>query len=141
MDAPKQRKRNLKTARQALKKQPDPKKRSSWLKKLFKLIFLPIRLVFKWLNQPVRTHADYSQNSKLSALAKHRSVVPPYVRQSAAEIKLVTWPTFSAAMRLTSAVFFFAVFFAVVVAGLDWALTRIFEEIILNKAENLRNLF
>ena len=74
-------------------------------------------------------------------LTKQRSMVPPYIRQSAAEIKLVSWPPFSSAMRLTSAVFFFAVFFAILVSALDWALTQIFEEIILNKAENLRNLF
>ena len=141
MNGSKQRKRNLKTARQTVEKQPSLKKKSSWFKKLLSLIFLPFRLIFRWLNQPVKTHADYNQNAWSSMLTKQRSMVLPYIRQSAAEIKLVSWPSFSSAMRLTSAVFLFAVFFALIVSGLDWALTQIFEEIILNKAENLRNLF
>ena len=60
-------------------------------------------------------------------------MVPAYVRNSFFEIRLVVWPAFSVAMRLTTAVIIFAIFFALLVALLDWVLTQIFEEIILNK--------
>ena len=107
-----------------------------------KLVLFPFVWLFRWLNRPVKVHADYGeQNSVMSGLAKERSLMPAYIRNSFNEIKLVSWPTFPAAMKLTFAVFFFAAFFAVVVTALDWVLTQVFEEIILNKAENIRNLF
>ncbi|MYB39671.1 preprotein translocase subunit SecE [Candidatus Saccharibacteria bacterium] len=107
-----------------------------------KLILSPLIWLFKWLNRPVRVHAGYGQqNSVMSGLAKERSLMPAYIRNSFNEIKLVSWPTFPAAIRLTFAVFFFAAFFAIVVTALDWVLTQVFEEIILNKAENIRGIF
>ena len=107
-----------------------------------KFVLSPFVWLFKWLNRPVRVHADYGEDSPvMSGLAKERSLMPAYIRNSFNEIKLVSWPTFPAAIRLTLAVFLFAAFFAIVVTALDWVLTQVFEEIILNKAENIRNLF
>ena len=41
-------------------------------------------------------------------------------------------------MKLTFSVAIFATFFALVVYAADWLLTKIFEEIILNESENIR---
>ena len=127
-------------------KEAKPRRSSSgnpwlWPFVIVKLILSPFIWLFRWLNKPVKVHADYKQDSLAAGLAKERSLMPTYVRNSFNEIRMVSWPTFPAAMRLTFAVFFFAAFFALVVTVLDWVLTQVFEEIILNKAENLRNLF
>lgn len=135
------RKRNLKTVRQMADQKSSLKKRPSAPKNILRLIFLPFKLIFRWLNKPVQTHADSSQNPLMENLTKQRSMTPAYVRESVVEMKAVTWPSFSVAMRLTVAVFLFAIFFALLIFVLDWILTQVFEEIILNKAENLKDLF
>ena len=135
------RKRNLKTIREVAQKRSALKQRPFWLKRLLKLSFSPLTLAWRWLNQPVHTHANANEAGLAANLTRPRSMLPAYVRDSIYEIKQVTWPNFGVAMRLTFAVFIFATFFAVIVASLDWVLTQIFEEIILNKAENLRSLF
>lgn len=57
--------------------------------------------------------------------------VPPYIRNSWKELKLVTWPNFRETLRLVYAVIIFSIIFGLVVAGLDWILTKVFKEIIL----------
>ena len=73
-----------------------------------------------------------------SALTKQRSIVPRYFRESFQEIREVTWPRFPEALRLTIAVFLFSAALALIVSGLDWLLSRAFEEIILNESQNIR---
>lgn len=55
--------------------------------------------------------------------------VPPYIRGSWRELKLVTWPNFVQSWRLTYAVLIFSVIFGVVVAILDFGLDKVFKEI------------
>ncbi len=74
------------------------------------------------------------------AWTKDRSMVPAYMRNSCFEIRMVTWPSFIQAMLLTLSVIIFAVFLSSLIAVIDWILTQIFEEIILNKGENIRSL-
>ena len=139
---PKARRRKVQTVRERAASELERRQKPSWLKYFLNLAFSPIGTLFKWLAQPVELHRSESDASSWAgAWSKQRSMVPAYVRQSVAEVRLVVWPTFSTAMRLTTAVIIFAIFFALLVALLDWVLTQIFEEIILNKAENLRNLF
>ena len=133
------RKRNIATSKPAEKDPAEPRRRPLWLK-IVRGVFLPFIWLFKWLNQPVRTHADHGEGA-MAGLTKQRSLMPAYVRESALELKQVSWPSFPAAMRLTFAVFWFAVFFALLVTALDWVLTQIFEELILNKGEGIRDLF
>lgn len=56
-------------------------------------------------------------------------IVPPYVRNSWRELRLVTWPNFVEAWRLTYAVLIFSIIFGVVVALLDFGLDKVFKEI------------
>ena len=85
-----------------------------------------IKAFSNWLNQPVMIH------DQPSVLTKNRHVFPKYVRQSASELTLISWPKFSTAIRLSVAVFLFATFFTTIVFILDTILTRIFERLFLN---------
>jgi preprotein translocase SecE subunit len=58
-------------------------------------------------------------------------IVPPYFRQSWAELKLVTWPNWTQSRQLTTAVLVFAVIFGAAIAGVDWGLDKIFKHILL----------
>ena len=87
--------------------------------------------LWAWLNQPLAGWSAPAGQSGLAAqLTKSRSLLPAYVRLSWAELKCVSWPGFGVAMRLTWAVFVFSVVFAVLVSGVDWVLTRIFQALI-----------
>ncbi len=93
----------------------------------------------RWLNQPLAGLPNPASPHPLAAsLSRSRSIVPRYVRESWAEMRQVIWPRFGQAMRLTFAVVLFSAFFAVLVSSIDWMLTKIFEEIILNESQNIR---
>jgi preprotein translocase SecE subunit len=62
-----------------------------------------------------------------------RHTIPPYFRNSFAELRNVTWPDRKLTLRLTWAVVMFAVVFAVIVGFLDWGLNIAFKHIILNQ--------
>lgn len=94
--------------------------------------------VSSFLAQSVKTH-EHKENSRWSFLTKPRSFVPGYLRNSFTELKNVTWPRLPEALRLTFAVILFAAIFTVLVTALDWVLERVFEELILNKSENIIN--
>lgn len=47
------------------------------------------------------------------------------------ELKQVTWPTKRDGTRLTSAVIAFSVVFAVILAGVDWGLDKLFKQLLL----------
>ena len=97
----------------------------------------------RWLNQPLVDLPGTGRTSRpaVDALSRQRSLAPKYVRESWAELRQVTWPRFGQAMRLTFAVMLFSAFFAILVANIDQLLTKIFEEIILNESQNIRNFF
>jgi preprotein translocase subunit SecE len=60
-----------------------------------------------------------------------RYTIPPYFRNSAKELRLVTWPNRKQSRQLTVAVMVFAVIFGVLIAGVDWLLDKVFKGIIL----------
>lgn len=98
----------------------------------------------RWLNQPMvglPGSGGRASSPTVEALSRQRSLTPKYVRESWAELRQVTWPRFGQAMRLTFAVMIFSAFFAILVYNIDRALTWIFEEIILNESQNIRNFF
>jgi preprotein translocase SecE subunit len=55
-----------------------------------------------------------------------------YIRNSYAELKLVTWPNWKQSWRLTWAVLVFSVFFGVILAIVDFGLDKLFKQLILN---------
>lgn len=58
-------------------------------------------------------------------------LVPPYVRNSFRELKLVSWPDFRQSWRLTFAVLAFAAVFGAFIAGVDYGLDKLFKDILL----------
>ena len=92
--------------------------------------------VNQWLQTPLLTHKA-SSSSLGEALTRQRSMLPKYVHDSWAEVRQITWPKFGQALRLTWAVLVFAVIFSVIVSILDWALSQLFNEFILNKSKNI----
>ena len=67
----------------------------------------------------------------LRHLNKRVRFVPKFVRESWAELKLVTWPSKSEALQKTLAVFMFAIFFTILVQILDLIFSKVIKEIIL----------
>ena len=123
------RRRNLKTAKDVLKERSKPKRGSSVSRKISRFF----GSIFSWLNQPVATSSGSASSPIISGLTKERSMFPRYIRESFQELKLVTWPSFKVALRLTTAVVIFATFFTVIVAVLDSALTEVFNQFILGE--------
>ena len=121
----KSRRRNLKTVKQVAESKAKSRKRRNSLN-----IKAKAGRLFSWLNQPVATHGS-SDNKFVSGLTKDRVAAPKYVRESFAELKLVTWPTFRTVLRLTMAVILFAAFFTIIVAILDTILEDIFNRLFL----------
>ena len=140
-DDSKGRRRNLKTVREMAESQLKQRQKPFWLKRLFQLVFWPIGALFQWLSQPLHVHESTGDATTWTgAWTKNRSMMPAYMRNSFFEIRMVTWPSFIQAMLLTLSVIIFAVFLSSLIAVIDWLLTQIFEEIILNKGENIRSL-
>lgn len=96
------------------------------IKKALAPVFRPIGKVFSKIG---KSKAFKPFKKPLRIVGK--ILVPPYIRSSWAELKLVTWPTWKQSVRLTFAVLVFAVIFAAVVAALDYGLDKIFREILL----------
>ena len=93
----------------------------------------------RWLNQPLASLPNpASPHPLVASLSRSRPLAPRYLRESWAEMRQVAWPRPGQAMRLTLAVVLFSAFFAVLVSSIDWMLTKIFEEIILNESQNIR---
>lgn len=62
-------------------------------------------------------------------LKKRVRIVPKFVREAFAEVKLVTWPNRKQTINLTLAVFIFAVVFAALVGALDYVLGELFKKL------------
>lgn len=60
-------------------------------------------------------------------------LIPPYFKNSARELRLVTWPSGKQSRRLTFAVMIFALVFGVIIAVVDYGLDKAFKAIILNQ--------
>lgn len=71
-------------------------------------------------------------NNKAGRVLKTRvRLVPKFVREAWAELKLVTWPTKKEAANLTLAVFAFAIFFAIFIQLLDLVFNKLVKEIFI----------
>lgn len=64
-------------------------------------------------------------------LNKRRSVIPKFFRSSWAEVRQVTWPTWRETVKLTSAVFVFAIAFSLLIAVVDYGLDKVFKELLV----------
>jgi preprotein translocase SecE subunit len=102
-----------------------PRKRSK-ISRPFKALLRPIKrllvaIVTFPLFKPLRT--------PLRIIGK--IIFPVYFRNSWAELKDVTWPSFRESLRLTWAVLLFAIIFGTSVALVDYGLDAVFKRILL----------
>ena len=58
-------------------------------------------------------------------------LIPPYLRNSWAEVRQVTWPNRKQTRQLTTAVILFSVVFGLIVAVFDYGLDKLFKQVIL----------
>lgn len=58
-------------------------------------------------------------------------IVPPYLRNSWKELRLVEWPNGKQTRQLTMAVVLFAIVFGVIVAAFDYGLDKLFKQVII----------
>ncbi len=102
------------------------KKITGWIAKLFRPILTPIGGFFHRLGkvQPFKT--IYLLLHWIGLV-----LLPPYIRKSWKELKLVTWPNRKQSRQLTFAVLVFAFVFGAAVAVLDYGLDKIFKQILL----------
>jgi preprotein translocase subunit SecE len=64
-------------------------------------------------------------------LGKRFNLVPKFLKEAWAELRLVTWPSKKVAARLTGAVVMFAFIFAIFVQILDFLFNKLFKVILL----------
>jgi preprotein translocase SecE subunit len=57
--------------------------------------------------------------------------VPPYIRNSWRELRLVTWPNRRQSWQLVNAVIIFSVVFGIIIAVVDYGLDKLFKEFII----------
>jgi preprotein translocase SecE subunit len=65
-------------------------------------------------------------------LTKPRKFIPKFFREAWGELKLVTWPNRKETVKLTLAVFIFAITFGVMIAVVDYGLDKAFRQLLLN---------
>lgn len=65
-------------------------------------------------------------------LNKRRRFIPRYFIESWHELREVTWPSRREALKLTLAVFLFAIIFGVIVSVTDFGLDKLFRRILLS---------
>ena len=102
------------------------------------LLAKPAGRLKSFLNQSLNAKTDQPDDKLGRFMLKDRSLIPSYVKGAASELKQTVWPSLPVALRLTVAVYIFAVIFALLVAGLDWVLDKIFEEVVLNQAQGIK---
>ena len=66
-------------------------------------------------------------------LGKKGRLSPKFLREAFAEVKLVTWPDRKNTVKLTLAVFIFAIIFAGIVGLLDWGLGELFKKFVVER--------
>jgi len=71
------------------------------------------------------------QKKGVHHLNKRVRIVPKFIREAWAELKLVTWPSKKEAARLTLAVLVFALAFSIFIQILDFIFNRIVKEIFI----------
>ena len=93
---------------------------------------LPFRIKLPF-GRGIRTVGALKIWKPLRAAARFlgKMLLPPYVRNSFAELRKVTWPNRKQSLQLTSAVILFSVVFGIIVAIFDYGLDKLFKQVIL----------
>lgn len=65
-------------------------------------------------------------------LNKPRHITPRYFREAWQELRLVVWPDKKTTVRLTIAVFIFALMFGLLVAVVDFGLDKVFKKVFID---------
>jgi preprotein translocase SecE subunit len=73
----------------------------------------------------------FSRQGEGNFFTKSRRITPGYFRDSARELKNVTWPGRSETWRLVFAVFLFAILMGTAISVLDFGLEKLLREVIL----------
>ena len=60
-----------------------------------------------------------------------RFIIPPYIRNSWRELRLVSWPSRKQSRQLTVAVMIFAIVFGVLIYFVDLGLDKLFKQVLL----------
>lgn len=107
-------------------KRVKPSKRSKFVKRIHRPFSTLKRVGSKEFN-PIKA----PDKRGLHHLNKKIPYVPKFLKNSWAELKKVTWPSFSVAMKLTLAVIVFSIIFAIFVQILDYIFNKLVKEIIL----------
>lgn len=82
---------------------------------------------FSFLLKPFKTRPARFVGRIISKL-----LLLDYIRNSWRELRLVEWPHRKNVLKLTGAVFVFAIGFAMLIAVVDFGLDKVFKELILN---------
>lgn len=77
-------------------------------------------------------HIPLPDNKAGRFLRRRARLWPKFFGEAWAEIRQVTWPNRKQTIRLTFAVFIFALIFGIMVALLDYGLDKLFREVIVN---------
>ncbi len=64
-------------------------------------------------------------------LNKHRTVTPGFLKNAWGELRLVSWPNRRETIKLTFAVFAFAIVFSLVVSLVDYGLDKVFKQLLV----------
>ena len=122
----------------AAKPAPKDDSEESLVRVFFRGFFLPLRLVWRglaWIaHRPPLKQIGHGLRWFFRLRAVRfigRILGLSFIRSSWQELKQVTWPSRREGLRLTSAVIFFSVIFAVVLAGVDYGLDKVFKQLLL----------
>lgn len=101
---------------------------------------IPTRKLKGKIYRPLSNLGEFSKKEfnpipipETKILGKHIHLMPKFLRQAWAELKLVTWPSRREATRLTGAVIIFAVIFALFVQFVGILFDKLFKVILLGK--------
>jgi preprotein translocase SecE subunit len=110
----------------------------SLVRVFFRGFFLPVRLIWRglaWIaHRPPLKQIGHALRWFFQLRAVRfigRILGLGFIRGSWSELKQVTWPARRDGFRLTSAVIMFSTIFALILAGVDWGLDKVFKQLLL----------
>ena len=110
----------------------------SLVRVFFRGFFLPVRLIWRglaWItHRPPLKQIGHALRwfFRLRAVRFIGRIIGfSFVRGSWRELKQVTWPTKRDGVRLTTAVIMFSTVFALILAGVDYGLDKVFKQLLL----------
>jgi preprotein translocase SecE subunit len=105
-----------------LQQQASAPKKPSMIRAFFGGFFAPLH----WLGRQIGKLERFRVFRWISYV-----LLPPYIRNSWRELRLVTWPNRRQSWALVNAVIIFSVVFGVLVAVVDYGLDKLFKEFIV----------